>query len=117
MGERMDIRLSYKSVPSPTLYLALNLKQVSLAGHAWQARTEARERAVPFSVHLADVLSAGFGTLPFIGAIRNARLPFASFAGLPLVDRDVAVRSDERRLHGCSLSLHALAYPTRAASV
>lgn len=65
--------------------------QLSLANHAWQARTEARERAVPLSVHLADVLSAGFGTLPFIGAIRKARLEFVSFAGLPLVDQDVNV--------------------------
>ena len=56
-----------------------------------QARTEARERAVPLSVHLADVLSAGFGTLPFIGAIRKARLESVSFAGLPLVDQDVNV--------------------------
>lgn len=46
---------------------------------------------MPLSVHLADVLSAGFGTLPFIGAIRKARLEFVSFAGLPLVDQDVNV--------------------------
>jgi len=70
---------------------------------------------VPFIDHLADVLSAGFGTLPFIGAIRNARLPFASFAGLPLVDLDVAVRSDERRLrlHGCSLCMRSLTQSSR----
>ena len=62
---------------------------INIVVHTVEMTIEAGERGVSLRAHLADVMAAGFGALPFIGAIRARRIEDASFADLPLISRDL----------------------------